>query len=93
MVSAASPSRWARVGARLGSVLLILPVVAVLAAMLGYPIYSLVRLSLQHYTLFELIRHHGQWVGLDNFSLGPARPGLLAHAAPDGRSSRSRTSA
>jgi N,N'-diacetylchitobiose transport system permease protein len=43
-------------------------VVAALAALLGYPIYSLVRLSLQHYTLFELIRHHGQWVGLDNFS-------------------------
>jgi N,N'-diacetylchitobiose transport system permease protein len=47
---------------------LILPVVAALAAILGYPIYSLVRLSFQHYTLFELIRHHGQWVGLDNFS-------------------------
>jgi N,N'-diacetylchitobiose transport system permease protein len=47
---------------------LILPVVAALAALLGYPIYSLVRLSFQHYTLFELIRHHGQWVGLDNFS-------------------------
>jgi N,N'-diacetylchitobiose transport system permease protein len=43
-------------------------VVAALAALLGYPIYSLVRLSFQHYTLFELIRHHGQWVGLDNFS-------------------------
>ena len=48
--------------------LLLLPVAAVLGAILGYPIYSLVRLSLQHYTLFELIRHQGQWVGLDNFS-------------------------
>jgi N,N'-diacetylchitobiose transport system permease protein len=48
--------------------LLLLPVAAVLGAILGYPIYSLVRLSLEHYTLFELIRHHGQWVGLDNFS-------------------------
>src|SRR3954453_19698528 len=47
---------------------LILPVVGALAAILGYPIYSLVRLSFQHYTLFELIRHHGQWVGLKNFS-------------------------
>jgi N,N'-diacetylchitobiose transport system permease protein len=46
---------------------LILPVAAALGAILGYPIYSLVRLSLQHYTLFELIRHKGQWVGLDNF--------------------------
>jgi N,N'-diacetylchitobiose transport system permease protein len=47
---------------------LILPVVAALTAILGYPIYSLVRLSLEHYTLFELIRHHGQWIGLKNFS-------------------------
>jgi len=46
---------------------LILPVALALGAILGYPIYSLVRLSLQHYTLFELIRHKGQWVGLDNF--------------------------
>jgi ABC-type sugar transport system permease subunit len=46
---------------------LLLPVVVVLGAILGYPIFSLVRLSFQHYTLFELIRHHGQWVGLHNF--------------------------
>src|SRR6059058_2499089 len=46
---------------------LLLPVAVVLGAILGYPIYSLVRLSLQHYTLFELIRHHGQWIGLHNF--------------------------
>jgi len=38
-----------------------------LAAILGYPIYSLVRLSLQHYTLFELIAHKGQYIGLKNF--------------------------
>ena len=48
--------------------LLLLPVALVLGAILGYPIYSLVRLSLQHYTLFELIRHQGQWIGLDNFT-------------------------
>jgi N,N'-diacetylchitobiose transport system permease protein len=61
---------WSRARLLRGSVpyLLLLPVVAVLTAILGYPIYSLVRLSLQHYTLFELIRHHGSWVGLDNFS-------------------------
>jgi N,N'-diacetylchitobiose transport system permease protein len=47
---------------------LILPVVAAIGAILGYPLYSLVRLSLQHYGLFELIRHQGQWVGLDNFA-------------------------
>jgi N,N'-diacetylchitobiose transport system permease protein len=59
---------WARVGRSSVPYLLILPVVAALGAILGYPIYSLVRLSLQHYTLFELIRHQGQWIGLDNFS-------------------------
>ena len=59
---------WARVGRSSVPYLLILPVVAALAAILGYPIYSLVRLSLERYTLFELIRHHGQWIGLKNFS-------------------------
>jgi N,N'-diacetylchitobiose transport system permease protein len=59
---------WARVGRASVPYWLILPVVAALAAILGYPIYSLVRLSLQHYTLFELIRHQGQWIGLKNFS-------------------------
>jgi N,N'-diacetylchitobiose transport system permease protein len=39
----------------------------VLGAILGYPIYSLVRLSLQKYGLFELIQHHGTYVGLHNF--------------------------
>ncbi|MEP6812267.1 MAG: sugar ABC transporter permease [Actinomycetota bacterium] len=48
--------------------LLILPVVAVLGALLAYPIYKLVVLSLQRYTLFELIQHKGHWIGLDNFS-------------------------
>jgi N,N'-diacetylchitobiose transport system permease protein len=47
--------------------LLVLPVVAVLGAILGYPIYSLVRLSLQKYGLFELLQHHGVYVGLHNF--------------------------
>jgi N,N'-diacetylchitobiose transport system permease protein len=39
----------------------------VLAAILGYPVYSLVRLSLQKYDLFALIAHHGTYVGLANF--------------------------
>jgi N,N'-diacetylchitobiose transport system permease protein len=47
---------------------LILPVVAAVGAILGYPLYNLVRLSFQHYGLFELIRHHGQSVGWANFS-------------------------
>jgi N,N'-diacetylchitobiose transport system permease protein len=47
--------------------LLLLPVVAVLGATLGYPIYNLVRLSGQKYGLFELLQHHGVSVGLHNF--------------------------
>jgi N,N'-diacetylchitobiose transport system permease protein len=47
--------------------LLILPVVAAIAAVLGYPLYNLVKLSFQKYGLFELIRHSGQWVGLHNY--------------------------
>jgi N,N'-diacetylchitobiose transport system permease protein len=41
--------------------------VLVLAAILGYPIYYLVRLSFQKYDLFSLIQHQGTYVGLDNF--------------------------
>jgi N,N'-diacetylchitobiose transport system permease protein len=74
-VAAESTSKWSRrrrvTRARLAQAsvpyLLILPVVAVLGALLAYPIYRLVVLSLQKYTLFELIRHKGTWVGLDNF--------------------------
>jgi N,N'-diacetylchitobiose transport system permease protein len=47
---------------------LILPVVAVIGVVLGYPLYWLVKLSLQRYGLFELIRHQGVSVGLDNYS-------------------------
>lgn len=38
-----------------------------MGAILGYPIYSLVRLSFQKYGLFELINHRGISVGLHNF--------------------------
>ena len=48
--------------------LLVAPVAVVLGALLAYPIYRLVVLSLQRYTLFELIRHQGHWIGLDNFT-------------------------
>src|SRR3954463_10397551 len=48
--------------------LLILPVVLVLTALLAYPVYRLVVLSLQRYQLFELIQHKGHWIGLDNYS-------------------------
>ncbi|MGN6797878.1 MAG: carbohydrate ABC transporter permease [Gaiellaceae bacterium] len=46
---------------------LIAPVVVTIALILGYPLYFLVRLSLQQYGLFELIRHKGIDVGLANF--------------------------
>jgi len=46
---------------------LVAPVVGVMGAILGYPIYSLVRISLERYGLFELIQHHGVYIGLHNF--------------------------
>ncbi len=46
---------------------LIFPVVAVIGVVLGYPLYWLVKLSIEKYGLFELIRHHGEPVGLHNF--------------------------
>jgi N,N'-diacetylchitobiose transport system permease protein len=47
---------------------LLLPVIAVMAAILGYPLYKLATLSLQRYGLPELIQRQGEWIGLDNFS-------------------------
>ena len=47
--------------------LLVLPVVVAIGAILGYPIYNLVRLSLERYGLFELIQRKGEWIGLDNY--------------------------
>jgi N,N'-diacetylchitobiose transport system permease protein len=47
--------------------LLILPVLAVIGAVLGYPIYRLFALSFQHYGLFELIQHKGKPAGLSNY--------------------------
>jgi N,N'-diacetylchitobiose transport system permease protein len=49
--------------------LLILPGVAVLVAVLGYPIYYLVKLSLQKYDLASLISHKGTYAGLYNYRL------------------------
>jgi len=42
-------------------------VIAVIAVILGYPLYWLVKLSTERYGLFELIRHQGTSVGLDNY--------------------------
>jgi N,N'-diacetylchitobiose transport system permease protein len=46
---------------------LVLPVVVVIGIVLGYPLYWLFKLSTEKYGLFELIRHQGTSVGLDNY--------------------------
>jgi N,N'-diacetylchitobiose transport system permease protein len=48
--------------------LLLLPALAVIGSVLGYPLYRLVALSFQEYGLAELIAHEGRWIGLDNYS-------------------------
>jgi N,N'-diacetylchitobiose transport system permease protein len=58
---------WGRVLRESVPYWLILPVLGVIGAILGYPLYSMIRLSFQHYGLFELIRHAGQSVGLSNY--------------------------
>jgi N,N'-diacetylchitobiose transport system permease protein len=62
------PFTFARVLRATAPYLLILPVVVVIAAILGYPLYHLARLSFQKYGLFELIARHGTDVGWDNYS-------------------------
>jgi N,N'-diacetylchitobiose transport system permease protein len=47
---------------------LLLPATVVIGAVLAYPLYFMVRLSLEHYGLFQLIRHQGEWIGTRNFS-------------------------
>ena len=46
---------------------LIVPVLAVIGVILGYPLYWLIRLSTERYGLFELIQHKGASVGFDNY--------------------------
>ena len=48
--------------------LLILPVIVVITAILGYPLYKLVTLSFQQYGLPELIQRKGEWIGFDNYA-------------------------
>jgi N,N'-diacetylchitobiose transport system permease protein len=48
---------------------LIAPAIVVIAAILAYPLYYLVRLSLQRYGLFQLIAHKGSYVGLHNYGI------------------------
>jgi N,N'-diacetylchitobiose transport system permease protein len=65
---AAQPARRRRPGRALTPYALLVPAVAVIVAVLGYPLYQLVALSFQQYGLFELIAHDGSWVGLENYA-------------------------
>jgi N,N'-diacetylchitobiose transport system permease protein len=57
-----------RVGRGAVPYLLLAPALTVIAAVLAYPLYLLGALSFQQYGLFELIRHEGKWIGIDNYS-------------------------
>jgi N,N'-diacetylchitobiose transport system permease protein len=58
---------WERAWRKSTPYWLILPVIAVIGVVLGYPLYWLVKLSTERYGLFELIRHSGPSVGLANY--------------------------
>jgi len=58
----------ARIVGKLAPWALVAPAILVIVAVLAYPLYYLVRLSFQHYGLFELIAHKGQWIGVDNYT-------------------------
>jgi N,N'-diacetylchitobiose transport system permease protein len=62
------PFTFARLLRGAAPYLLIAPVVLTIAAILGYPLYHLARLSFQKYGLFELIAHHGTNVGWANYT-------------------------
>jgi N,N'-diacetylchitobiose transport system permease protein len=62
--------RWSRhrVTDAVAPYALLAPAAVVLGAVLAYPLYLIGRLSFEKYGLFELIRHKGKWIGLDNYS-------------------------
>ena len=57
-----------RVGRMAAPYVLLAPAAAVVAVVLAYPLYLLVRMSFEKYGLFELIRHQGRWVGTANYA-------------------------
>ncbi len=57
-----------RITSAVAPYVLLLPAAGVIGAVLGYPLYLLVRLSLEKYGLFELVRHKGTWIGVDNYT-------------------------
>jgi N,N'-diacetylchitobiose transport system permease protein len=60
--------RLDRLGSRLVPYALIAPTVLVVGAVLGYPLYLLVKVSFERYDLPQLIQHRGVWIGLDNYT-------------------------
>jgi N,N'-diacetylchitobiose transport system permease protein len=62
------PLVWRRVADGSVPYLLIAPVILVLGAVLAYPIYYLVRISLENFDLFALVHGAGPYIGLQNFS-------------------------
>jgi len=62
------PGAWSRVRLEATPYLLLLPGALVILAVLGYPLVTLVGLSLQHYGLRQLIAHQGDFIGLKNYA-------------------------
>jgi N,N'-diacetylchitobiose transport system permease protein len=62
--------RWSRhrIAGATAPYALAAPAAAVIGVVLGYPLYLLVKLSFEKYGLFELIRHKGKWIGLQNYT-------------------------
>ena len=59
---------WYRLKADATPYLLLLPGALVILAVFGYPMATLVGLSLQHYGLRQLIAHQGDFIGLKNYT-------------------------
>ena len=57
-----------RIGRAAAPYALLAPAAAVIGVILAYPLYLLFKLSFQKYGLFELIRHRGRWIGVDNYT-------------------------
>ena len=61
--------RWSRhrIAGAAAPYALAAPAAVVIGAVLGYPLYLLVKLSFERYGLTELIHHKGKWIGLHNY--------------------------
>ncbi len=63
-----------RLAGRLAPYALVLPTAAVIGAVLGYPLYLLVKLSLEKYDLPQVIARRGVWIGFANYTKVLADP-------------------